>query len=128
MHLDSSFAPAYNVPPYPQGFPYWCCAAKVSSCSSQVLCAAPLHFIWGLAITGIGDINPPFPSLKNTTPVLQIRDFQLVGQWAEGLKGILRPQLVQESCIFLLPRSTKNGENQCWFILYHVYTRYSHEK
>ena len=23
--------------------------------------------------------------------VLQIRDFQLVGQWAEGLKGILSP-------------------------------------
>ena len=42
-------------------------------------------------------------------PVLQIRDFQLVGQWAEGLKGILRPQLVQESCMFLLPRSAKNG-------------------
>ena len=52
--------------------------------------------------------------------VLQIKDFQLVSQWAEGLKGILRPQLVQESCIFLLPRSTKNGESQCWFILYHV--------
>ena len=31
-----------------------------------------------------------YPLLK-TTPVLQIRDFQLVGQWAEGLKGILSP-------------------------------------
>ena len=51
-----------------------------------------------------------YPLLK-TTPVLQIRDFQLVGQWAEGLKGILSPQVVQERCIFLLPRSTKNGEN-----------------
>ena len=55
--------------------------------------------------------------------MLQIRDFQLAGQWAEGLKGILRPQLVQESCIFLLPRSTKTGENQCWFILYHIYNK-----
>ena len=90
-----------------QGFPYWCCAVKVSSCSSQVLCAAPLHFIWGLAIIGIGDINPPFPSLKNTTPVLQIRDFQLVDQWAEGLKGILRPQLVQGSCIFYFQEALK---------------------
>ena len=54
-------------------------------------------------------------SLQNS--VLQIRDFQLVVQWAEGL----RPQLVKESCILLLPRSTKNGESQCWFILYHVY-------
>ena len=63
--------------------------------------------------------------LGNT--VLQIRDFQLVSQWAESLKGILRPQLVQESCIFLLPRSTKNGENQCWFILYHVYIKYPHD-
>ena len=43
--------------------------------------------------------------------VLQIRDFQLVGQRTEGLKGILRLQLVQESCIFLLSRNTKNGEN-----------------
>ena len=43
--------------------------------------------------------------------VLQIRDFQLVGQWAEGLKGISSPQVVQERCIFLLSRSTKNGEN-----------------
>ena len=60
--------------------------------------------------------------------VLQIRDFQLASQWAEGLKGILKPQLVQESCIFLLPRSTKIGENKCWFILYHVYISYSHEK
>ena len=40
-------------------------------------------------------------------PVLQIRYFQFVGQWAEGLKGILRCQVVQERCIFLLPRSTK---------------------
>ena len=60
-------------------------------------------------------------SLQNS--VLQIRDFQLVGQWAEGL----RPQLVQESCILLLPRSTKNGESQCWFILYHVYKVFSWE-
>ena len=44
--------------------------------------------------------------------VLQIREFQLVGQWAEGLKGILSPQVVQERCLFLLPRSTKNGENK----------------
>ena len=66
-------------------------------------------------------------SLPDSSAVLQIRDFQLVGQWAEGLKlkGIFRPQLVQESCIFLLPRSNKNGENQCWFILYHVYLRWS---
>ena len=62
----------------------------------------------------------------HTFSVLQIGNFQLVGQWAEGLKGILRPQLVQESCIFLLPRSTKSGENQCWFILYDIYLRYSH--
>ena len=55
--------------------------------------------------------------------VFQIRDFQLVGQWAEGLKGISRSHLVQESCIFLLPRSTKNGEDQCWFILYHIYNK-----
>ena len=44
-------------------------------------------------------------------PMLQIRDFELVGQGAEGQKGILRPQLVQEICIFLLPRSTRSGEN-----------------
>ena len=43
--------------------------------------------------------------------VLQIRDFQLVGQWAEGLNGILSPQVVQERCIFLLSKSIKNGEN-----------------
>ena len=28
---------------------------------------------------------------ENDSLVLQIRDFQLVGQWAEGLKGILSP-------------------------------------
>ena len=39
--------------------------------------------------------------------VLQIRDFQLVGQWAEGLKGILRSQLVQKSYIFLLQEALK---------------------
>ena len=39
--------------------------------------------------------------------VLQIRDFQLVGQWAEGLKGVLRPELVQQCCLFLLPKNTK---------------------
>ena len=51
--------------------------------------------------------------------VLQIRDyFQLVGQWAERLKGILSPKVVQERCIFLLPRSTKNAEN--WFYEYNV--------
>lgn len=55
--------------------------------------------------------------LVTLTTVLQIRDFQLV-----GLKGILKPQLVQKSCIFLLPSNTKNG------ILYRVYIRYSHEK
>ena len=44
-------------------------------------------------------------------PVLQIRDFQLISQRAEGVKGILSPQVVQKRCIFLLPRSTKNGEN-----------------
>ena len=47
----------------------------------------------------------------NLTTVLEIRDFQWGGQWAEGLKGILSPQVVQERCIFLLPRSTENGEN-----------------
>ena len=31
--------------------------------------------------------------------VFQVRDFQLVGQWAEGLNGILSPQVVQERCI-----------------------------
>ena len=31
---------------------------------------------------------------------------------AEGLKSILRSQLVQESCIFLTQRNTKNGENK----------------
>ena len=49
--------------------------------------------------------------LASGISVLQIRDFQLVGQRAEGVKGILRLQLVQESCIFLLSRNTKNGEN-----------------
>ena len=44
-------------------------------------------------------------------PVLHIRDVQLVSQGTEGLKGILRPQLVQESRTVLLPRSTKNAEN-----------------
>ena len=39
--------------------------------------------------------------------MLQIRDFQLVGQWAEGLKGILRPQLVQESRIFYFQEALK---------------------
>ena len=55
--------------------------------------------------------------LVTLTTVLQIRDFQLV-----SLKSILKPQLVQKSCIFLLPRNIKNG------ILYHVYIRYSHKK
>ena len=44
-------------------------------------------------------------------PVFQIRDFQLVGQWAEGLKSILSPQVFQERCIFLLPGNTNNGQN-----------------
>ena len=39
--------------------------------------------------------------------MLQIRDFQLVGQSAEGLKGILRPQLVQESRIFYFQEALK---------------------
>ena len=47
---------------------------------------------------------------------------------AEGLKSILRSQLVQESCIFLTQRNTKNGENKYWFILYHAYIRYSYKK
>ena len=55
--------------------------------------------------------------LVTLTTVLQIRDFQLV-----SLKSILKPQLVQKSCIFPLPRNIKNG------ILYHVYIRYSHKK
>ena len=47
-----------------------------------------------------------YPLLK-TTPVLQIRDFQLVGQWAEGLKGILSPQVVQKRCIFYFQEALK---------------------
>ena len=36
--------------------------------------------------------QPPFLKLDGLPQsVLQIRDFQLVGQWAEGLKGILSP-------------------------------------
>ena len=54
--------------------------------------------------------------------MLQIRDFQLVSQWAEGLKGILRPQLVQESCMFLLPRSAKNGVIYFISCLYKVFS------
>ena len=49
-------------------------------------------------------------------PVLQIGDFQMVGQLAESLKGILRPQLVQERCIFLLLIRNKNGENGDFYI------------
>ena len=49
----------------------------------------------------------------STSNVANKLDFQLAGRGAEGLKGILRTQLVQESYIFLLPRSTENGENQC---------------
>ena len=51
------------------------------------------------------------PCFTSNETVLQIRDFQLVSQGTEGLKGILSPQVVQERCIFLLPRCTKNGEN-----------------
>ena len=65
--------------------------------------------------------NALIQSLFDYASVLQIRDFQsvspfcfytsMVGQRAEGLMGILRPKLVQESLPFLLPRSTKNHEN-----------------
>ena len=66
-------------------------------------------------------------SLSGRTSVANKRF--IVGQsmnW--GSEGHFEIQLVQERWIFLLPESTKNGENQCWFILYHIYMRYSHEK
>ena len=39
--------------------------------------------------------------------VLQIRDFQLVDQCAEGLKGILRPELVRVGAHFYFQKSLK---------------------
>ena len=49
--------------------------------------------------------------LENPNLTTVLRDFQWGGQWTEGLKGILNAQVIQGRCIFLLPRSTENGEN-----------------
>ena len=39
--------------------------------------------------------------------MLQIRDFQLVDQWAKDLKGILRPELVQVGVHFYFQKALK---------------------
>ena len=45
LHLDSILAPAYSALPYPQGFPYCCCAAKVPSCSNRLLCCTIASYL-----------------------------------------------------------------------------------
>ena len=66
-------------------------------------------------------------SLSGRTSVANKR-FSVGQSMSWGSEGHFEVPVGPGKFIFLFPRSTKNGENQCWFILYHVYIRYSHEK
>ena len=61
-------------------------------------------------MTSIRHVNKKTCVNENSVPNKRIS----VG-WSMSLRseGHFEVPLVQESCIFLLPRSTKNGENQC---------------
>ena len=80
---------------------------------------------WQCIMTSIRHVNKKTCVNENSVPN---KRFSVGWSMSWGSEGHFEVPLVQESWIFLLPRSTKNGQNQCWFILYHIYIRYSHEK
>ena len=93
LHLDSILTPkppirALTVLPHaPRVFHIYIVLLRyLSSCSSQVLCAAPLHFIKKLAIIGIGISTPPSHSKHHPSlychPILKS-----VNCWSPHLLG-----------------------------------------